>query len=120
MAEHNELGAKGEEMAVAHLRKNGYDILACNWRYRSAEVDIIAKKDDTLAVVEVKTRRSNYFGEPEEFVSRKQQQNLVMAANEYVLRNDLDVDVRFDIVSIIFNEKQQKLYHIEGAFYPRL
>lgn len=120
MAEHNELGAKGEEMAVDHLRNNGYDILACNWRFKNAEVDIIAQKGDTLAIVEVKTRRSNYFGEPEEFVGKKQQQNLIMAANEFVLRNDLEVDVRFDIISIIFNEKQQKLYHIDGAFYPRL
>lgn len=120
MAEHNELGAKGEEMAAKFLVENNYEILERNWRYRNAEIDIIAKKGDELAIVEVKTRTSNYFGEPEEFVSRKQQQNLIMASNEYVLTNDLDVDVRFDIISIIFNQKQERVHHIEGAFYPRL
>jgi len=120
MAEHNDFGKMGEEMAIAFLRKNSYKILATNWRYRHAEIDIIAQKEDTLAIVEVKTRRSNYFGEPEEFVSRKQQRNLITAANEYVLQNDLDVDVRFDIISIIYNEKQQKVYHIDGAFYARV
>ncbi len=120
MAEHNELGKQGEEIAANHLVEKGYKILARNWRYRNAEIDIIARKSDELAIVEVKTRTSNYFGEPEEFVSRKQQQNLIMASNEYVIRNDLDVDVRFDIISIVFNQKQQRVYHIEGAFYPRL
>lgn len=120
MAEHNDLGEKGEELATQFLRDNGYEILARNWRYRNAEIDIIARKGVDLAIVEVKTRATNYFGEPEEFVSRKQQQNLIMASNEYVVSNDLDVDVRFDIISIIINQKQQKVFHIEGAFYPRL
>lgn len=120
MAEHNELGTRGEEIATKYLVEKGYEVLERNWRYRYAEIDIIARKGDELAVVEVKTRSTNYFGEPEEFVSKKQQQSLIMASNEYVVSNDLDVDVRFDIISIIINQKQQQVYHIEGAFYPRL
>ncbi|MFT5753146.1 MAG: putative endonuclease, partial [Flavobacterium sp.] len=55
MAEHNELGQLGEDLAVDFLRTNGYEIIDRNWRFQKAEVDIIARKKDVLAVVEVKT-----------------------------------------------------------------
>ena len=71
MAQHNQLGKKGEELAVNHLLKKGYNILERNYRFDKAEVDIIAQKKDILAVVEVKTRTSADFGNPESFVSKK-------------------------------------------------
>jgi len=117
MAQHNELGKKGEELAVGFLIKNGYTIVAQNYRFDKAEVDIIARKKEILAIIEVKTRSSKDFGKPEEFVKPKQIQNLVKAVNEYVIENDLDVEVRFDIVSILKEKQGFDIEHIENAFY---
>lgn len=116
MATHNELGKKGEDLAVEFLQKNNYKILERNWRFKKAEVDIIAIKKDILAVIEVKTRSSNYFGNPQDFVNQKKIQLLVEAINEYVISKDLDVEVRFDIVAIIQNKNISKIEHLEDAF----
>ena len=117
MAQHNELGKLGEELAVAFLEENGYEILETNWVFQKAEIDIIAQKENVLAVVEVKTRSSIEFGLPQDFVKPKKIQLLVKAVNEYVISNDLEVEVRFDIIAISKEEKVFKLEHIEDAFY---
>jgi len=117
MAEHNDLGKLGEELAVDFLEKNGYKILDTNWTYDKAEIDIIAKKETILAVVEVKTRSSLDFGLPQEFVKPKKIQLLVKAINEYVNQNDLDLEVRFDIVAIHKENSNFVIEHIEEAFY---
>ena len=116
MAIHNELGEKGEQLTVEFLQKNGYKILDRNWRFKKAEVDIIAQKNEVLAVVEVKTRSSNYFGNPQDFVNQKKIQLLVEAINEYVISKDLDVEVRFDIVAILSNKNTFEIEHLEDAF----
>ena len=117
MAEHNDLGKLGEELAVDFLEKNGYKILDTNWTYDKAEIDIIAKKETILAVVEVKTRSSLDFGLPQEFVKPKKIQLSVKAINEYVNQNDLDLEVRFDIVAIHKENSNFVIEHIEEAFY---
>lgn len=117
MAEHNELGKLGEELAVEFLQKNGYDILETNWVFQKAEIDIITQKDTILAIVEVKTRSSIDFGLPQDFVKPKKIQLLVKAVNEYVISNDLDVEVRFDIIAIHKEGKNYKIEHIEDAFF---
>jgi putative endonuclease len=117
MAEHNELGKLGEELAVDFLQQNGYEILETNWVFQKAEIDIIAQKENVLAVVEVKTRSSIEFGLPQDFVKPKKIQLLVKAVNEYVISNDLDVEIRFDIIAISKEEKEFKIEHIEDAFY---
>ncbi|WP_396210805.1 YraN family protein [Flavobacterium sp.] len=117
MAEHIELGKFGEELAVEFLQQNGYEILETNWTFQKAEIDIIAQKENILAVVEVKTRSSIEFGLPQDFVKPKKIQLLVKAINEYVISSDLDVEVRFDIVSIYKEDKEYKLEHIEDAFF---
>ncbi|WP_333807971.1 YraN family protein [Flavobacterium sp.] len=117
MAEHNDLGKLGEELAVEFLQKNGYEILETNWIFDKAEIDIIAKKAEILAVVEVKTRSSIDFGLPQEFVKPKKIQLLLKAVNEYVVQNDLDVEVRFDIVAIHKTNSEFVIEHIEEAFY---
>ena len=117
MAEHNELGKLGEELAVDFLQKNGYDILETNWTFQKAEIDIIAQKGTILAVVEVKTRSSIEFGLPQDFVKPKKIQLLVKAVNEYVISNDLEVEVRFDIIAIYKENNEFKMEHIEEAFY---
>ena len=116
MATHNELGEKGELLAADFLLKNGYTILEKNWRYVKAEIDIIAQKGTTLVIVEVKTRSSDFFGDPQDFIKPKKIKLLVMAANEYVISRDLDVEVRFDIIAILLNRKTKKIEHLENAF----
>jgi putative endonuclease len=117
MAEHNELGKLGEELAVEFLRKNGYEILETNWTFQKAEIDIIAQKENTLAVVEVKTRSSLEFGLPQDFVKPKKIQLLVKAINEYVVSKDLDIEVRFDIIAVHKENKSFAIEHLKDAFY---
>jgi len=116
MAKHNDLGALGEEMAVDFLQKDDYKIIERNWRFKKAEIDIIAQKNDILSVVEVKTRSSDYFGNPQDFVNEKKIQLLVEAINEYVISKDLDVEVRFDIIAITKKNNDFKIEHLEDAF----
>ena len=117
MAEHNELGKLGEELAVEFLQKNGYKILETNWTFQKAEIDIIAKKENILAIVEVKTRSSLDFGLPQDAVKPKKIQLLVKAVNEYVVSNDLEIDVRFDIIALHKDGKKFVIEHLEDAFY---
>ena len=117
MAEHNDLGKQGEALAVEFLQKNGYTILETNWTFQKAEVDIIARKNNFLAVVEVKTRSNIDFGLPQDFVNPKKIQLLVKAINEYVVQQDLDIDVRFDIIAIHKDGKKLNIEHLEDAFY---
>ena len=116
MATHNELGEKGEQLAVDFLLANGYEILEKNYRYQKAEVDIIAKKAAVLAVVEVKTRSTNYFGNPETFVSPKKIQLLVSAINDYVIKKDIELEVRFDIIAIVKKGNDFDIEHLKDAF----
>ena len=117
MAEHNELGKLGEELAVEFLRKEGYEILETNWTFQKAEIDIIAQKETILAVVEVKTRSSLEFGLPQDFVKPKKIQLLVKAINEYVVSKDLDIEVRFDIIAVHKEDKSFAIEHLKDAFY---
>lgn len=104
-------------MAVDHLIENGYKILDRNYRFQKAEVDIIARKGNILSIVEVKTRSSVDFGLPQDFVKPKQIRNLVKAVDEYVNSNDLNVDVRFDIIAISKRDKEYAIEHLEDAFF---
>jgi putative endonuclease len=117
MAQHNELGKKGEQLAVDFLLENNYDIVERNYRFDKAEVDIIAQKEGVLAIIEVKTRSTTDFGNPQDFVKPKQIKNLVKAVNEYVTFNDLDVEVRFDIIAIVKAKGDFIIDHLENAFY---
>jgi putative endonuclease len=117
MASHNELGKLGEELAVEYLQKEGYEILDTNWIFQKAEIDIIAQKENTLAIVEVKTRSSLEFGLPQDFVKPKKIQLLVKAVNEYVVSKNLELDVRFDIIAIHKEDKSFVIEHLTDAFY---
>ena len=117
MATHNELGKRGEQLAVDFLLKNNYDIIERNYRFDKAEVDVIARKNDILAIVEVKTRSTTDFGNPQDFVKPKQIKNLVKAVDEYVTENDLDVEVRFDVIAIVKEKTGFEIEHLENAFY---
>ncbi|WP_010519020.1 YraN family protein [Croceivirga radicis] len=117
MGQHNEFGRQGERLAVDFLNKKGYRILERNYRYLKAEIDILALKEDTLAVVEVKTRSSNYLQDILETVSSKKMKLLVAAADNYITNIDLDLDVRFDVITILKEKQGFKINHVENAFY---
>lgn len=116
MAEHNKLGKEGENLAIGLLHKKGYDILAKNYRYQKAEVDIIALKDQILVAIEVKTRSTPEFGDPQEFLKPAQIKRLVEAVDHFVNEQGLDYEVRFDFIGIIKNKLGTRLEHIEDAF----
>lgn len=116
MAQHNKLGEEGENLAIGLLKKKGYEILAKNYRYQKAEVDIIALEGNTLVAVEVKTRSTPDFGDPSEFLKPAQIQRLVEAVDHFVNSKGLDYEVRFDFIGIIKNKLGTRLEHIEDAF----
>jgi putative endonuclease len=114
-----ELGKKGEDLAVGYLKKNGYQILARNWHFDHKEIDIIAKQQEELVILEVKTREGDYFEEPWEAISVRKIRNLVEAADAWILEHKSDATTRFDVVSIVFsNGVTYELKHFEGAFIP--
>ncbi|WP_068475590.1 YraN family protein [Saccharicrinis aurantiacus] len=118
MAAHNELGNKGEQIAVNFLRKNGYQILEQNWHFKQKEIDIIAIQGDTLIVAEVKTRSTENWEHPSEAINNSKIKFLVDATEAFIEERDIDKEIRFDIISVIPENGEWKIEHIEEAFYP--
>ena len=116
MAQHNELGKKGEQLAVDFLLQNNYKIIARNYRFLKAEIDIIARKKDVLVAIEVKTSSSIDYGNPQDFINPKKIKLLVSAMDNFVVENDLEVEVRFDIIAIIKQKNAFEIEHLEDAF----
>jgi len=116
MADHNLLGKKGEEIAKHFLLKKGYKIRHLNWRYKKTEIDIIAEKNNLLVVVEVKTRTNDYFENPKEAVTIKKQRNIVNTTEAYIEKFNVDLETRFDVISITFENGNEKIEHIVDAF----
>ncbi|HBX52976.1 MAG: hypothetical protein A2275_07210 [Bacteroidetes bacterium RIFOXYA12_FULL_35_11] len=113
-------GEIGEQHAVDHLRGKGYKILDLNWQCKHKEIDIIASNDKYLVIVEVKARTAPYLTEPEDAVTIKKQKFLIQAANEYIRIKNIDIETRFDIITVIFSGKTVLIDHIEDAFSPRV
>ncbi len=114
-----ELGSKGEQIAAGYLKKEGYKILARNWFYDHKEIDIIAQQRDEIVIVEVKTREGDYFEEPWEAVSTQKIRNLVQAADAWLNERQIDLETRFDVISIVFSDDvKYELTHFPGAFIP--
>ncbi len=121
MAKHNELGVRGEEIAVRYLMSKSYSILERNWRYGRLEVDIISRHNDELVMIEVKTRSGSFVESLGEAVDKRKQELLIRAANAYILKSILNLEIRFDIISVIFlNNAEYRVCHLENAFYPRV
>ncbi len=120
MAEHNRTGAEGERLAQQWLEANGFTVLHRNWRHGRAEIDIVAREGRFLVVVEVKTRASGQWGEPELAVNRAKRKQLIRAADELVRLQAEDLEVRFDIISIVNSAEGQEIVHIPNAFYATL
>ena len=111
------LGQAAEDLAAQHLQQQGFAIVARNYRYQRAEVDLIAQKDQLLVFVEVKARRSDQFGHPEEFVSPQQQARLQEAAEHYMIVQDWNHAIRFDVIAVSSKNDQLEIAHFEDAFY---
>lgn len=115
MAKHLESGIRGEQQAVAYLRGLGYLIERVNWRYKHLEADIIARDQDVLVFVEVKSRTDANFGEPSDFVDYKKQRNLIRLADAYITYTSYSGEIRFDIVSVFLRSNKVEL--IKDAFW---
>lgn len=118
MAQHNDFGTQGEDIAIDFLRRKGYIIMDRNWRSGHKEIDIVACKDDTVVFVEVKARANAFYGNPEDAVTRRKMHLLVLAADAYLRYNAIDLEVRFDVITIIGTSEKPYIRHYEHAFRP--
>ncbi len=114
-----EIGDYGEDMAVRFLKEKGLTLMEQNWRFKRAEVDIILKdeKRNILVFAEVKTRKSDAFGNPESFITEHKKRMLADAATVYASQINHEWEVRFDVVSIVLTVPV-RLEHFEDAFFP--
>ena len=114
-----EFGKRGEKIAADYLVSKGYTILEKNWRFKKAEIDIIAKDNEGILIfVEVKTRSYTYFGEPEAFVDEKKKSLLLDAASQYMDEVGYEWAIRFDIIGIVIDKSDNvSISHFEDAFF---
>lgn len=117
MAIHNELGKEGEKIAENFLKQKGYHILEKNWKYGKLEIDLIAMTSTHLVIIEVKSRRDKRFNQPEKAVDRHKINRLIIATQAYIERNEIDLPVQFDIVTVVGLHKRHTIEHFENAFY---
>lgn len=115
---HIELGKQGENLAIEYYKKQGRTLVATNYRFHKGEVDLIVRDENSLIFVEVKTRKSDYYGSPSLAVSRQKQRQIIKVANAFIQENQLDLDVQFDVIAIVLNSYETSIEHIPNAFYP--
>ncbi|MGL5317900.1 MAG: YraN family protein [Bacteroidales bacterium] len=118
MAQHNDLGKEGEQKAINYLISNGYIIRHYNWKSGRYELDIVARKDDELIIIEVKTRRNKDYAHPTDAINDQKIRNIVAATDCYIRTFNIPFSVRFDIISVIHDGISTEIEHIEDAFYP--
>lgn len=117
MAQHNRTGKTGEDLAIAYLEEKGYHILERNWHAGHKELDIIALDKKFLVFIEVKTRSRDDYEEPWQAVNDVKIRRSVQAANYYIRLKAIDLEPRFDIISILMlPDKQVRIEHLEDAF----
>lgn len=112
------IGKSGEQIAIEYLKSRGYEILASNWQLFHRELDIIAKWNNTLIFIEVKTRKKSSLVNPLNTVTLKKQRNIIEAANLFMNQKKIDMESRFDIITIVYSEISIEIEHLENAFYP--
>lgn len=117
MAKHNNLGKAGEDAVAIYLEKNGYSIRHRNWRKQHLELDIVATQNDCLVIVEVKTRTSDDWQDPQEAVTKTKRRNILFAADAYIKDFGIDMPIRFDIITVIGEEGDFLIEHFQDAFY---
>ena len=118
MAKHNILGREGEDIAAKYLEQKGYAVLDRDWHCGHKDLDLVVIKDNTIVFVEVKTRTGNEWGDPQDFITDRKIRRIVNSADAYLRFNQIDMDVRFDVISIVAEGGEFKVEHIEQAFFP--
>jgi len=121
MSKQQSIGTLGENAAVDYLERIGHKILSRNWRFSKAEIDIISMEDNILVFTEVKARSYTFFGAPEESISSYKENLIIDAAHQYMQEIQHDWEIRFDIISIVFDQKKAPtITHFKDAFFPGL
>ncbi|MDR2064895.1 MAG: YraN family protein [Prevotellaceae bacterium] len=110
------IGEKGEIIAQDYLSRNGFEILHTNWRFGYKELDIVATKDSCLHIIEVKTRTSQFWENPKDAVVRRKQKNIIDAADAYISKFNINMETKFDVISIILDGEKQEIEYIPEAF----
>ena len=114
MSDKTEIGRRGENLAMEFLESKGFTVAARNFRYGKAEIDLIVKRENWMLFIEVKTRSSVSYGQPEEFLSNLQINRIFDAAEEYIFRVDWKGNVRFDVVTVKLGN-EVVIEHLEDA-----
>jgi len=116
----NKSGKEGEDLAVLFLKNKGYKIIETNYKISGVEIDIIAEKEDTISFIEVKTRKSDDYGFPEEYVNRAKKRRIIRGAKLFFSNNKygkyLDYDISMDVISITYGTEKHDIEFIEGAY----
>jgi len=120
MVSQKEIGAKAEGIAQQYLAKKGYKIVATNWYHGHLELDIVAFDKDELVIVEVKSRTGIRYEHPSEAVTNSKIKRIVEAADAYILEKDIEMETRFDVITVIFFAQKHELEHFKDAFYPTM
>ena len=115
MAKHNILGFNGEQIAAEYMKGQGFTILHRNWRSGHKELDLVTSKDNLLVVIEVKTRYNDIYGLPQDAVDDRKIRKIISATDSYIRLFSIDMQVRFDIITIILGEKSFKIKHLQYA-----
>ena len=116
--EKQETGRTGEQLAAGFLESKGYEILGMNRKFGRAEIDIIARIGDEIVFVEVKARKTEYFGFPEESIGEKKLEMMRLAAEMYQQETGVWGEIRFDLVAVILEDDVPQITHVEDAFFP--
>ena len=113
------LGRHGEDLAHRYLQKAGYKVVARNYKAGAdSEIDIVARKQDLVVFVEVKSRRTAEYGAPDRAIDEKKHKNIIRGARAFTTRGGIDwSQVRFDVISVVFSNPPSVL-HQQDAFYP--
>jgi putative endonuclease len=120
MSSTREKGDHAENIAVKYLEETGYKIIQRNWYFHHYELDVIAQKDNYVAIIEIKSLLKKSIREPYQAVNWNKQQKIIAATNAFIRKYQITTDVRFDIISIINDPPEPIIEHIENAFYPRV
>lgn len=116
MASHNDLGKLGEDLASNYLQEQGYQILHRNWRWQKSEIDIIAKDQQTIVCVEVKTRKDQPLVAPEESIDTKKIKLLLEGMNHFMESYPQELSVRFDIITVLIKGNSSEITHTKEGF----
>lgn len=121
MSLQQENGKWGEDLAISFLEREGFEVVRRNWRYKRAEIDIIAREQGVLVFVEVKTRAGTYYGRPEEMVDHRKRRLLIDAAMAYMRSVGYEWEIRFDILAVTGEPgKGYEIRLYRDAFFPGL